>query len=188
MSNQDFGKPSSPSMGASNTSSSKASTTSNSGATSYGSDLVAKASELASDAADKVKATASETASTIGGEVRQLLDQQVSGGAKMVGHLANSAKRAAEELDRESPQLAGVVRAFAGRMDGYAGDLQNQTVDKLMKGASEFTRRQPALVFGLAALAGFFVMRTLKSTPTSVSSPPIQPSQPGQPSGSYHGV
>ena len=143
------------------------------------SDVLAKASELAGEAANKVRDSASQTAATIGGEVKQLLDQQVSGGASMVGHLAKSAKRAADELDREAPQLAGVVRAFADRMDGYAGNLQDQTVDQLLKGASDFTRRQPALMFGLAAVAGFFVMRTLKSAPTKLPSPPIQPSQPG---------
>ncbi|HJP69782.1 MAG TPA: hypothetical protein VJ846_12860, partial [Sphingomicrobium sp.] len=134
--------------------------------------------------------TASETAASIGGEVKQLLDRQVSGGATMVGHLANSAKRAAEELDRDAPQLASVVRAFADRMDGYAGNLNNKTVDQLVKGASDFTRRQPALMFGLAAVAGFFAMRTLKSTPSKVSSPSIQPSHPGQghaSSSSFHG-
>jgi ElaB/YqjD/DUF883 family membrane-anchored ribosome-binding protein len=166
MSNQDF-RPST----------SHTSSPNRSGASSSASDVIAKASELAGEAANKVKDSASETAATIGGEVKQLLDQQVSGGATMVARLANSAKRAAEELDRDAPQLAGVVRAFADRMDGYSGNLQNQTVDQLLKGASDFTRRQPALMFGLAAVAGFFVMRTLKSTPNTVSSPSIQPSQ-----------
>jgi hypothetical protein len=163
---------------------------SSSGASTSASDMIAKASELAGEAANKVRDTASETAATIGGEVKQLLNQQVSGGATMVGHLATSAKRAATDLDRESPKLAGVVRAFADRMDGYAGNLQDQTVDQLLKSASDFTRRQPALTFGLAAVAGFFVMRILKSTPTRVSSPSIQPSPPGQShysSGSFHG-
>jgi len=143
-------------------------------------DLIAKASELAGEAAGKVRDTASETAASIGGEVKQLLDRQVSGGATMVSHLANSAKRAADGLDQEAPQLAGVVRALADRMDGYAGNLQNKTVDQLAKGASDFTRRQPALMFGLAAIAGFFAMRTLKSTPTKVASPSIQPTQADQ--------
>jgi hypothetical protein len=52
--------------------------------------------------------------------------------------------------------------------------MENQTVDQLTKSASDYTRRQPALVFGLAALAGFFAFRTFKNA-QSVAAPPIQP-------------
>ena len=98
----------------------------------------------------------------------------------MVGHLAGAAKRAAQELDRDAPQVAGLVRTAAGRLDGYANDLRDQSVEQLFRTASDFTRRQPAMVFGLAALVGFFALRTLKSTPSSsVSSPPIQPTHHG---------
>lgn len=153
------------------------------------SDMVAKASELAGEAADKVRHTANETAATISGEIKHLLDRQVSGGATMAGHLASSTKRAAEDLDRDVPQLAAVVRVVADQIDGFAGNLQGQTVDQLVKGAGDFTRRQPALMFGLAAVAGFFIVRTLKSTPATIASPPIQASNDGHPSSSssFHG-
>jgi hypothetical protein len=72
-------------------------------------------------------------------------------------------------------------------MNGYAEDLRDQSVDQLVRTASAFTRRQPAMVFGLAALAGFLALRTLKSTPSSVASPPIQPTHPSRAGGS-HGV
>ena len=61
-------------------------------------------------------------------------------------------------------------------MDGYAEGLQDQTVEQLTQRASDFTRRQPALVLGLAAVAGFFMFRTWKSA-QPVSSPSIQPMQ-----------
>jgi hypothetical protein len=64
-------------------------------------------------------------------------------------------------------------------MNGYADGLRHQSAEQLMRGASDFTRRQPAVVFGLAALAGFFVLRTLKST-GSAASPPIQPTDYGR--------
>jgi hypothetical protein len=52
--------------------------------------------------------------------------------------------------------------------------MQDQTVDHLVRAASDFTRKQPALVFGVAALAGFFMYRTMKGV-QSTASPPIQP-------------
>jgi hypothetical protein len=140
------------------------------------SDALSSASAMAGEAATKAKQAASETVETVTEQVKQLLDRQVGSGADMVGHLAGAVKRAAQELDRDAPQVAGMVRTAADRMHGYADDLRDQSVEQLLRAASDFTRRQPAMVFGLAAVAGFFVLRTLKSTSSSsVSSPPIQP-------------
>ena len=58
--------------------------------------------------------------------------------------------------------VADFVRSFTNTVDGYAEGLQEQTFDQLARTASDFTRREPALVFGLAAVAGFFVFRTMK--------------------------
>lgn len=137
-------------------------------------DAFSAASSFAGDAAETVRGAASETAATITSEVKQLLNRQVGGGAQMLGGVARSARRVAEDLERESPQVAGLVRAFAGRVDGYANHLRDQSFDQLLKTGSDFARQQPALVFGLAALTGFFALRTLKSS-TPVSAPSIQP-------------
>lgn len=150
-------------------------------------DALSTVSGLAGEAATKAKQAASDTAATVTGEVKQLLDNQVSSGADMVGHLAGAVKRAAQELDRDAPRLAGLVRTAADRMDGYADGLRDQSIEQLMRAASDFTRRQPAMVFGLAALVGFFALRTLKSAPSSVASPPIQPGQYDRPS-EFHGA
>ena len=177
MSTQDYRSPSSPGS------------RSDTGAASYGKEAMSKASAAASDAADKVKQAASETAANVGGQVKQLLDQQVGNGAAMVGRFASSAKRAAEELDHDAPQLAGFVRGLADRMNGFADDLGQRSAEQLMRDASEFARRQPALVFGLAALAGFFALRTIKSA-SAVPSPSIQPTYGGQrhAASEFHGV
>jgi ElaB/YqjD/DUF883 family membrane-anchored ribosome-binding protein len=124
-------------------------------------------SRRAQSALDQVREAGSEAASTITGHVKSLLDDKVSDGADMVGHLASSAHSAAEDLDQNSPQLAGLVRGVADRLDSYASDLRDQSIDQLVRAASNYTRRQPAVVFGLAALAGFLTLRTIKSTPPS---------------------
>jgi ElaB/YqjD/DUF883 family membrane-anchored ribosome-binding protein len=140
-------------------------------------DALSKASRMARGVADQAQQVASDTASTITDHVKGLLDDQVGNGADMVGHLANSAKRAADDLDQNAPQLAGLVRGVADRLESYADDLHDQSVDQLVRTASNYTRRQPAVVFGLAALVGFFALRTFKST-TSAPTPSIK--QPGQ--------
>jgi hypothetical protein len=136
-------------------------------------------SEMAQKAADNAKRVAPDAASTLSRQVKELLDRQVSSGADKVGHLASSAKRAADDLDPHAPQLAGLVRMVADKVESYARDLQHQPVDQLVRAASGFTRRQPVLVFGLAALTSFFLFRILKSTPSMASSS-SQPTHEGQ--------
>ena len=84
----------------------------------------------------------------------------------MMSNVARSAKRAAQELERDAPQIAGLVSGVADRVEEYSRTLEKQSVTDLYRTASDFTRRQPALVFGMAALAGFFALRTLKSSQT----------------------
>jgi hypothetical protein len=138
---------------------------------------------MPSTASSTAKRVASEAASTIGGQVKDLLDTQLANGADIIGQLGSSAQRAAEDLEQDAPQLAGLVRGVAHRIEGYADDLREQSVDELVRSASNFTRRQPALVFGLAALAGFFAFRTIKSTPL----PTQLIRNPRVPSGDYYG-
>ena len=121
-----------------------------------GSDTLSQVSDAAQSATSTAKKAASAAASTITDQVKGLLDSQLANGVEMVGHLGSSAQRAADDLDQNAPQLAGLVRGLADRIEGYADDMRYQSVDELFRSASNFTRRQPALVFGLAALAGLF--------------------------------
>jgi len=143
----------------------------------------AQASDLGRDASAKARDAVSETASNLTDQVKQLINGQIGTGANVAGQFANSARRAADDLARESPFVAGMVRTFADRVEDYADGFKDSTIEELTQSASEFTRRQPALVFGLAALAGFVMFRTLKSAP-GVTAPPLQPTQ-GQ--GSHYG-
>jgi hypothetical protein len=126
--------------------------------------LASRTAETLERTSTTAKTAAAEAASSIGGHVKELLDAQLVNGADIVARIGGSTQRAAEDLEQSSPQLAGLVRGIADRMEQYAGDLRDQSVDDLLNTASNFTRRQPALVFGLAALAGFFALRTIKST------------------------
>ena len=61
------------------------------------------------------------------------------------------------------------MRNAADRAEEFSQDLREQTVDDLIRMASDFTRKQPALVFGLASLAGFLAFRVLKSSRPELS-------------------
>lgn len=139
-------------------------------------DLRAKAGEAASklaDVAHEAGGQARQAAASLASEANQkakgFLNQKVTVGADFAGHIAESVKCAADNLDQNAPQLAGLVRGAADKVDGFSRDMREQTVEDLVRTASDFTRRQPALVFGLASLAGFFLFRVLKSNPSAPS-------------------
>jgi ElaB/YqjD/DUF883 family membrane-anchored ribosome-binding protein len=115
---------------------------------------------------------------SITSQVQETLDQQVARGARMITNVARSARRAADELETDAPQIAGLVRGMADRAEEYSRSLEHQSVTDIYEAASDFTRRQPAAVFGIAALAGFFALRTLKSSQTSSASS-MRASRPG---------
>jgi hypothetical protein len=132
------------------------------------------AGRVAGDAAARVSDTAQaagrqarEVASGLAGEVNQnvkgLLNDQLAVGADLAGHLAAATRVAADNLVPKAPQLAGMVRTAADTIDDFAGTMRDRSVEDLVQTASQFTRRQPAAVFGAAALAGFFLFRVLKA-------------------------
>jgi ElaB/YqjD/DUF883 family membrane-anchored ribosome-binding protein len=149
------------------------------------SDAFAKASDMARDTGAKAKQAASDTAATVNEQVKDLLDKQIGNSWNFAGQVASSFKLAADDLDQKSPFAAGLVRNFADKVEGYAEEFQDQTVEQMMRSASDFTRRQPALVFGLAAMAGFFMFRTIKSAQGHTASPSIAPEPGGTPGGSH---
>jgi hypothetical protein len=100
----------------------------------------------------------SGAASTIGDQVKELLDAQLANGADIVGQLGSSVQRAAEDLEQSTPQMAGLVRGIADRMETYAEDLRDQSVDDLLRTASNFDREAPGQtpIASLTAKSGGF--------------------------------
>ena len=128
-------------------------------------EAVSKLADVAQQAGSQAKQTASSLASDANQKAKGFLTQQVASGADLAGHVADSARCAADNLDQNAPQLADLVRGAAKRVEEFSRDLRGQTVEDLVRTASDFTRRQPAVVFGFASLAGFLLFRVLKSNP-----------------------
>jgi hypothetical protein len=134
------------------------------------SDTYEKAPEIASRAGD-AEQVASDAASSVRGEMRRILDRQVDQGVAYLGHAASSIRTAAGDLSNTAPPLAGLANVVADKLDTFAETVKDKTAEDLWDTAVDFTRRQPALVFGLASLAGFLAYRTIKnSQPASSTS------------------
>ena len=159
-------------------------------------DMRVKAGEAAStitDAARQASGEAKQGVSSLASDATKrakgLLNMQVTAGADMVDHVADSARAAAESLDQNAPQLAGLMRNAADRAEAFSQDLREQTLEDLIRMASDFTRKQPALVFGLASLAGFLAFRVIKSSPpeSSMEQGPMRDRFRGR-AGQSHGI
>ena len=133
------------------------------------SDAYNKVTDIAGATAERAQQAVSHTTSQVGNEVRGILDRQISEGWDVAGQVANSFKRAADDLNESSPLAARVVRNLAERVQYYADDFQDQTVDQMIISASKFARQQPGMAFGLGALAGFLLFRSVKSARRPIS-------------------
>ena len=116
-------------------------------------------SETASTVARHVKETVSSVASTANYKVQEVLDQQVGKGAEVIGNIASSIRAAAGDLEGNSPQLAGLVRGTADRVDAFSEAVRGKSAGELISEGADFARRQPAIVFGAMALLGFGLYR-----------------------------
>jgi hypothetical protein len=114
------------------------------------------------------------------------LNARVVGGADLAGHVADSVKCAADNLGDKAPQLAELVRGAADKVEEFSQGIRGKSVDELLRNASDFTRRQPALVFGLASIAGFFLFRVLKAEPAG--SHDARDQHGGHSAGQFHGT
>jgi hypothetical protein len=124
---------------------------------------MSKLSDAAQSAGQQAMTTATSLASEANEKAKGMMNQQVAAGADWVGHLAEATKAAAENLKPNAPQFSGLVRDAAIRVEKFSKSMKGQSVEELYQSASDFTRRQPAVVFGSAALFGFFISRLLKT-------------------------
>jgi hypothetical protein len=135
-------------------------------------DAVAKLTDVAQQAGQQAKESVTSLASEANEKTKGMLNEQIAVGAGLVAHIAESIELAADHLNPKAPQLAGLVRGAAEMSKDMSQNLQGKSVDEIFQSASDFTRRQPAVVFGTAALFGFFVFRLLKASPSNGSAAP----------------
>lgn len=140
-------------------------------ALSAGRDLKDKAMGLAGSSSDVIKEQASEfvdaakdVASQATDKFKQTVDSQKSAGAEYVGSLADTIRRAAREFDSDLPIAGTYIRKAASHVEGVADTIRTGNFKDLVRGAQSFARRQPTAFLGIAVLAGFGVVRFLKSS------------------------
>jgi nucleotide-binding universal stress UspA family protein len=136
-----------------------------------GRDLKEKAANLAGASTEAIKDQASEfvdaakdVASQATDKFKETVDGQKTAGANYVGSLADTIRRAAREFDADLPIAGTYIRKAASQVEGAADTIRTGKFNDLVRGAQSFARRQPTAFLGMAVLAGFGVVRFLKSS------------------------
>jgi hypothetical protein len=159
-------------------------------------DVGKQASEVAEHAAARVKEqvsgmteSAKELASDAGDKLRDAVQDQKNAGADFISGVAGAVRRAANEFDDNIPLAGQYIRRAATQIDSASEALRRRELRELLGGVQDFARRQPTAFLGAAVLAGFAVVRLLKSStaPEQGSTAP-QSSNAGSSMRPRHGV
>ncbi|HVT55322.1 MAG TPA: hypothetical protein VHD34_04655 [Xanthobacteraceae bacterium] len=108
-------------------------------------------------------------------EAKQFAEQQKNAGVERVDKVADAMHDAAHELDRQVPQASEYIHKAASRLEDAATAVRERSIDDLAGQVGDFARRQPAIFFGGALLAGLAFSRFLKSSSNSSTEQPRSP-------------
>ena len=109
------------------------------------SDLGATASAYTEQAKDSVVGIAGDMLSS----VKSSVETHKSAGADAVAGIARSAQGLADQLESQSPQVAGLVRTAASSVERVSSDIRDRPVSEIVDSVADFAKRQPVAFFGL---------------------------------------
>jgi len=132
-------------------------------------EAVNRVTQAAGEMIEQAKSKGGSIATAATGTAKDLLGQRIAAGGEWIGHLAESTKCAADNLQGKSPQFAGLVRQAGESIETLSSELQNRSVDELAQTATDFARRRPEVVFGVSALLAFVAFRVFAGAATNTA-------------------
>jgi uncharacterized phage infection (PIP) family protein YhgE len=124
---------------------------------------LSEAKAAVADAAREAGDRATEAAETVREKAEELAEDGKAAGADQIEGFARAARTAADDLDKQSPHIAGYVRQAADGIEQAANSVRNRSVGEFVEMMGSFARTQPTAFFGSAVLAGFVMSRFVKS-------------------------
>jgi uncharacterized protein YjbJ (UPF0337 family) len=91
-------------------------------------------------------------------------ENQKNMGADAVSGFAQAVRQAATPIEEQVPQFGEYIRRAADQIDGVSDALRQRRLGEMLEDVQDFARRQPAAFLGMTVLAGFAVVRLLKSS------------------------
>jgi hypothetical protein len=99
------------------------------------------------------------------GAAREAVAGRKNVAAEYIDTMAAAIDRGAQELEQKGrSESASLAHAASDQLTALAKQITDRQPRELVDDLQDFARRQPALCFGIAALAGFGVVRFLKSS------------------------
>ncbi len=129
--------------------------------------------------ADTAKAKLGEIGEPVKDKAIEVASKQKDAGAEQIQVAAKAVHGAARELESGMPEFAGYIHEVGNKLDRFASDIRSDSIDGMMSRIGDFSRNQPALLFGGAVLAGFALSRFLKSSAQNSTSVGAMPSEMG---------
>ena len=137
--------------------------------------LIAAVRDTASASVEAVKAQAGDLANNVGAELSKVAETQKVRGADQIDGMAKAVGSAADELAKESPQLASTVRSLGKQLESLSQAFREKSVGELVNSASDVARNQPVAFMAGSLAAGFAFARFIKSSSRSHAAPAPKP-------------
>jgi gas vesicle protein len=125
--------------------------------------LKTAAASVSTDAKEYAGTVASDAA----GAFKEAVETNKTAGADAIANVAHSVKEAADNIEKQSPQVAGMVRSAAEGVERISTDIRDRNVGELFDSVTKFAQRQPAAFFGVGILAGVMLTRIMRSSDRS---------------------
>lgn len=130
--------------------------------------FLARGGESARETADHLVTQARDQISTLRGQagdkIRAFADDgkgKASGWIEELGGVLGDAARSVDE--RLGSQYGEYAHRAAGAVTDFAGKVREKNVDDFVDDAKEFVRKSPVVAVGIAAVAGFALVRLLRT-------------------------
>lgn len=136
----------------------------------------------AEQAQAKAKQAGKEVIGSVKEKAESLVEEQKDAAVEQIDGVAGALRKSAKQMHEEQAWLAQGVEQAADTIDSMAKALRNKDIGTLMGDLEDYTRRQPMMVLGGAAVVGFLLARFIKS---SGHRPPADHSGLGQANRSY---
>jgi hypothetical protein len=122
-----------------------------------------QAKEAVTGAAREISDIAKDAAGGARDKAEDIADRGKLAGADQMTGFARAARGAADDLEKQSPEVASYVRQAADGLERTASSVRGRSIGEFVEMIDDFARRQPAAFFGGTVLAGFVLSRFVKS-------------------------